>query len=229
MIEDTNYFCVQGWMRNRLGLKGNELTVYAIIYGFSQDGEGAYSGSIKYIQEWLGIKSKQTVYSTINGLVEKGFIEKIEEKRNGVKFCSYKAVHVIRPMVQPVKQTTPERKLNSEDTINKEIIEYLNQKAGRSYDYNAKNTKATINARLKEGYSLEDFKHVIDVKCQEWKDDEKMNVYLRPATLFGPKFEGYRNQQIVQKKPSNKFNDFDQREYNDNMYAALEMNSWQNL
>lgn len=48
--------------------------------------------------------------------------------------------------------------------------------------------------RLNEGFDIEDFKKVIDTKVDAWKNDETMNTYLRPATLFGPKFEGYLNE-----------------------------------
>lgn len=48
--------------------------------------------------------------------------------------------------------------------------------------------------RLNEGFDIEDFRKVIDTKVDAWKNDETMNTYLRPATLFGPKFEGYLNE-----------------------------------
>ena len=54
-------------------------------------------------------------------------------------------------------------------------------------------------ARLNEGYSLDDFKQVIEKKVNEWKGTE-MEKYLRPETLFGTKFENYLNQKIAKKK-----------------------------
>lgn len=81
---------------------------------------------------------------------------------------------------------------NTTDTsLVKEIIDYLNEKTGASYRYNTKKTQSLINARLKEKFTLEDFKRVIDSKCNDWKSDEKMKEYLRPETLFGTKFESY--------------------------------------
>ncbi len=73
----------------------------------------------------------------------------------------------------------------------KEIIEYLNTKANTSFKYNIDKTKNIINARVKEGFSLEDFKKVIDIKVKDWLHDEKFNKYLRPITLFSNKFESY--------------------------------------
>ena len=52
----------------------------------------------------------------------------------------------------------------------------------------------------KEGYTLEDFKHVVDVKVYNWKKDPKMSAYIRPQTLFGTKMENYVNEKIT--KPS---------------------------
>ena len=75
----------------------------------------------------------------------------------------------------------------------KEIIDYLNDKTGKAYQYQGTATQRHINGRFKEGYTLEDFKKVIDIKTAEWKSGE-MDKYLRPETLFGNKFEGYLNQ-----------------------------------
>jgi uncharacterized phage protein (TIGR02220 family)/predicted phage replisome organizer len=72
------------------------------------------------------------------------------------------------------------------------IVSYLNEKAGTNFKATTGKTKSAINARLNEGFKLEDFKTVIDKKCQEWIGTE-MQKYLRPETLFGTKFEGYLN------------------------------------
>ena len=77
----------------------------------------------------------------------------------------------------------------------KEIINYLNEKAGTKYRYNSKTTIKHINARLKEGYTVEDFKHVVDVKVNDWKGTN-MEKYIRPETLFGNKMENYVNEKV---------------------------------
>ena len=74
---------------------------------------------------------------------------------------------------------------------NRDIIAYLNTKANKLFKYNVDKTKSIIQARLNEGFSLEDFKKVIDVKVKDWLHDEKFNKYLRPITLFSNKFESY--------------------------------------
>ena len=98
------------------------------------------------------------------------------------------------------------------DSIGKdsiEIVEYLNEKSGKNFRYSSRKTQDLIKARLNEGFSIDDFKTVIDKKCAEWKGDSKMDQYLRPETLFGTKFEAYLNQTEVKKKG---IANFDQRE-----------------
>lgn len=75
-----------------------------------------------------------------------------------------------------------------------EIVNYLNARTGRSYKATSGKTRNCIKARWNEGFRLDDFKRVIDIKAKEWLNDGKMNRYLRPETLFGPKFDGYLNQ-----------------------------------
>ena len=84
---------------------------------------------------------------------------------------------------------------NAEQIPYKEIIDYLNLKISSNYKYTSQKTKDLIKARINNGFTIEDFKKVIDKKSQEWlgTDFEK---FLRPETLFGNKFEGYLNQKI---------------------------------
>ena len=81
--------------------------------------------------------------------------------------------------------------------VYEEIIKYLNEKTGSHFKSTSKSTQRLINGRLSENYTIEDFKYVIDVKTNEWKDNTKMSKYLTPDTLFNAsKFEKYRNQQM---------------------------------
>ena len=77
------------------------------------------------------------------------------------------------------------------------IIKYLNDKTGSHFKPTSKSTQRLINGRLSENYSIDDFKHVIDVKTIEWKNNPKMSKYLTPDTLFNAtKFEKYLNQKM---------------------------------
>ena len=76
------------------------------------------------------------------------------------------------------------------------IVDYLNEQAGTLYRASSRATQQHINARLKEGYTLIEFKIVIDKMCAKWKGTE-FEQYLRPSTLFGTKFEQYLNAKIT--------------------------------
>lgn len=88
---------------------------------------------------------------------------------------------------------------NRQNPIIMDVIHYLNTKAGTQYRTSTRKTRDCIKARINEGFDYEDFKTVINKKCAEWLGDEKMERYLRPETLFGPKFEGYLNAKVTKK------------------------------
>ena len=89
-----------------------------------------------------------------------------------------------------------EREEEIDINIYSSIINYLNKKANTRYRVNNKKTKTLIKARLNEGFTEDDFYKVIDNKVNEWANTD-MNKYLRPETLFSPKFEGYLNQKEI--------------------------------
>lgn len=80
------------------------------------------------------------------------------------------------------------------------IVDYLNQRAGTKYRCSSKKTKSCIHARLQEGFTIDDFKTVIDKKADEWMGTD-YEQYLRPETLFGTKFESYLNAKIRKQAP----------------------------
>ena len=224
-VKDENYINIQGWMVTKLGLKGNELLIYAIIYGFSQTEDQTFNGSLQYLADWTN-STKQGVTKNLKALVEKGYIEKEDKYINSVKFCEYRTTEfntVYNKVAQGIQQSligyttkfnTPMQQsltnnindniINKLDNIielkdnvpYKEITDYLNQIAGTNYRATSKKTRELIKARINEGYTLEDFKIVIEKKTREWINDNKMKGYLRPETLFGTKFEGYLNQPV---------------------------------
>lgn len=91
-VKDNNFIAIQGWMRTRLNLKGNELLIYALVYGFSQDGNSRFTGSRKYIAEWCGC-SLDTVDRSLSSLVGKGFLAKYPHTdQNGSRVVDYAAI-----------------------------------------------------------------------------------------------------------------------------------------
>lgn len=87
-VINENYIVIQGWMINELKLKGNELMVYAIIYGFSQLENQKFTGSLQYLADWTN-SSKQAVQKSLKKLLEKGYIVKDDNFINNVKFVAY--------------------------------------------------------------------------------------------------------------------------------------------
>jgi uncharacterized phage protein (TIGR02220 family) len=108
----------------------------------------------------------------------------------------------------PKKETNNNNLKNNKNSNNKDIyiaiLARLNEKAGTSYRHTSKATQSHINARLAEGYTVEDFYAVIDKKCAEWKGGE-MEKYLRPETLFGNKFENYLNAPAIKKQAKTEY------------------------
>ena len=89
-VNRENYVVIQGWMLTDLQLKGNELVVYACIYGFSQCESQVFSGSLQYLADWTN-STKQGVAKSLKSLVQKGYLVKTDKVISGVKFCEYRA------------------------------------------------------------------------------------------------------------------------------------------
>lgn len=100
--------------------------------------------------------------------------------------------------VTPIPDNKTDKNTDNKTDIYKEqveqIVNYLNEVLGTEYKPTTKKTRDVINARLKEGFTVEDFKTVIYKKAKQWVNDPKMCKYLRPETLFSNKFEGYLNE-----------------------------------
>ena len=104
-----------------------------------------------------------------------------------------KEIKEIKEIKDDKSSPTPSKK----DTYNLEIegiVDYLNLKSDKHFRASTKSTRKGISRRLNEGYTVNDFKQVIDLKAKEWKGT-KWEKYLSPDTLFNPtKFEKYINE-----------------------------------
>ena len=106
VVRDDNYFQVSGWMLNKLHLKGTALEVYAIIYGFSQDGESEFTGSLQYLCDFTGGTTKPTIIKALKELTAKQYIIRREEFVNNVQFNRYKAnLHLLNNLNGDSKET----------------------------------------------------------------------------------------------------------------------------
>lgn len=108
----------------------------------------------------------------------------------------------LKQLKQFKNSNTKTGQLNEE--IYDEIISYLNSKTGKNFKTNSKTTIKLIDERFSEGFTIDDFKTVIDNKCSSWLNDSKMDEYLRPRTLFSTNFESYLNERPSQNKSNKK-------------------------
>ena len=132
-VKDESYFQVSGWMINRLGLKGTTLNVYAIIYGFSQDGESEFTGSRQYLCEFTGA-TKPTIDKSLNELVENNLIIKQSITINNVLFNKYKANLDKITNFTGSKETLPPSKETLPNNINNNIDNNKERKKESNYD-----------------------------------------------------------------------------------------------
>lgn len=91
MDTKLGYIVILPWMREELDLKGNELLVYALIHGFSQEAQGCFFGSLNYICRACGCTIPTTV-EVLKKLQRRGLIHKRELSENNVKMCQYTAI-----------------------------------------------------------------------------------------------------------------------------------------
>jgi hypothetical protein len=111
------YITIQQEMRDELGLKGNELLVFAFINGYSQEGQGCYYGSLANLQRVCGIASRQTATDVLKALIAKGYISKTEHVLNGVKVISYSVCPTIGQVVQKMDRGCPKSGHNNKEDI----------------------------------------------------------------------------------------------------------------
>ena len=116
--------------------------------------------------------------------------------------CNYKDYQDVRNIdeTQPKHSRYTDKKLKNKKKIYSVVLEYLNNKVKKNYKSTDKH-KSLINSRINDGYTIDDFMKVIDIKAKEWLNTD-LAKYLRPETLFGNKFDGYLNQEPIEKKPT---------------------------
>jgi uncharacterized phage protein (TIGR02220 family) len=170
------------------------------------------TSELKLMERWGWGKAKTRAFLDL--LQKDGMITKISDrKKTTIIVENYSVYALCETTAKPQtdrKQTTNRPQADTNNNYNNDnndkqiniytvVVDYLNEKAGTSYRATTKKTKEVIHARLAEGFTVEDFKTVIDKKCSEWIGTE-FEQYLRPATLFGTKFESYLNAKVVTKK-----------------------------
>lgn len=171
-MKNENYINIQGWMINELKLKGNELILFALIYGFSQDGQSNFYGSLSYLQEFLRV-SRPTVIALLRKLSDKKLITKTEESH----------YMVVKKLYHPSKETLPvaskETLLNNNNTTNNNIAnEVCDEFSSKEYIHSMltnKNRHIRVIAWYFEQKKL-DFpsKTAVQDEIKRWVKDAKV-------------------------------------------------------
>ena len=127
----SGYITIQSWMRDELNLKGNDLLVYAIIYGFSQTENQKFTGSLQYIADWCGA-TKQGILKNIKNLIDLGLICKEEIGVNSVAYYSTQFNAPLNSVDPPIKlsliNNIDNNKKENNNTISKDIVEQPKKK-----------------------------------------------------------------------------------------------------
>lgn len=162
------------------------------------------TSEIKLMNRWGWSKTKLRNFLKLLES-EKMITKVVDRKKTTISIVNYKVYQGSEDQEKTTEK--PQEDTNKNDNNEKndknnimvaEIISYLNEKTGKNFKSGVAKNRDLIKARLKEGYSVEDFKKVIDIKVTEWLNDENMSKFLRPETLFSNKFEGYLNQKPKQ-------------------------------
>ena len=179
-MENTDFLNIQGWMINELNLKGNELIIYALIYGFTKDGVSEFRGSRQYMADWTN-SSVRSVQNVVNSLVNKGMIEKNNHinKYGSLETSGYKAINV--PKLSSEKSSSPlEKKVHegSEKSSHNNIDNNISNNIDDIKEKNIK--KETVNsiiAEYTENKDLQDALHdFVDMRT-------KMRKPLTPRAM----------------------------------------------
>ena len=151
-MENSDYLNIQGWMINELNLKGNELIIYALIYGFTKDGVSEFRGSRQYMADWTN-SSVRSVQNVVNSLVNKGMIEKNNHinKYGSLETSGYKAINV--PKLSSEKSSSPlEKKVHegsekSSSPLEKKVHEGSEKSSHNNIDNNISNNIVDIKEK----------------------------------------------------------------------------------
>ena len=175
-MEKEYYIHIQWWMAQRLKLSGNELLTYAIVYGFSQDGESAFLGSSKYVSYALRV-SRPTAIKALDSLTSKGLIIKTQEKINDVVFNRYKAnLQVIKDFDRPYKESLQGGSKESLQGGYKETLHSNKYKELNNKELNKESKKEESNNTKNQQVENEELNHLKKEIEQLKAENEKLKA-----------------------------------------------------
>ena len=226
-MKNDNFIIIQGWMINELKLSGNELIAYSIIYGFSQDGQSKFTGSINYLAQALNC-SRPTVSKSLQSLVDKQLIERSEIFVNNVKFNHYKIVlQGVKNLYGGSKETLQggsKETLHYNTNINKNIIKSIEERKG---DF-----KKILYPFLKdnEKQDLIDFfeywsEHGINDKKMRFEKEKSFSVDRRLKTWLKNKYRWDKEKSSAKKEKVSHFEKIMGKEVAEKARQAREQNN----
>ncbi|MGO0837146.1 conserved phage C-terminal domain-containing protein [Clostridioides difficile] len=203
------------------GVKGNCCSVYSYVCSENSNTEilTGNSGIFKNIEKYLDVtinnnqktmkykhrdelfkNSNTNTYSRINEEhIDKGYDSIIHtgyETENETKKKELLKNNLNKKNLNKNTFENSDEDLNYEspESIHEIIIRKLNSESGKNFKADLSITKALIDKRLKEGYSLEDFYKIIEAKVRRWRYTD-MEIYIEPTILFGYEFESYLSEE----------------------------------
>jgi uncharacterized phage protein (TIGR02220 family)/predicted phage replisome organizer len=183
---------------------GDVATGYDHIIPKSKGGSDKDENKIPCCKICNSIKKDNPVSDFLNSNLERINIGLINSNHKLSKFVKFNGkyfdnVNDSQGHCQRCHDTDIDKDIDKEKEIYISIVDYLNEKAGTNYKTTSKKTQSCIHARLAEGFTIDDFKTVIEKKCAEWMGTE-WEKFIRPETLFGTKFESYLNAKVTKKQ-----------------------------
>ena len=166
----------------------------------------------KHVKTYSLSKSHSSlIFGKNNNITPSIFADKNEQLNEYDRIENNEVTIIKKPSIQKLKQIRKQSDKSSyPNEVYEEIIEFLNQTTGKDYKPNSVSNRKYITSRLNDGFTIDDFKKVIQVKSVNWLGNS-MEQYLRPETLFSSKFESYLNENIISNSPnSNLKNAYDQ-------------------
>ncbi|HBE9438082.1 phage-related regulatory protein [Clostridioides difficile] len=203
------------------GVKGNCCSVYSYVCSENSNTEilTGNSGIFKNIEKYLDVtinnnqktmkykhrdelfkNSNTNIYSRISGesidkdydlIIHTGYETEKETKKKELLKNNLNKKNLNK---NTFENSDEDSNYESPESIHEIIIRKLNSESGKNFKADLSITKALIDKRLKEGYSLEDFYKVIEAKVRRWRYTD-MEIYIEPTILFGYEFESYLSEE----------------------------------
>lgn len=212
-MKKSYYAIIPANVRYDKGLRANSKLLYGEITALCNE-KGFCWASNSYFAKLYEV-NKDTISKWISELADKGYIKVELIYGKGTRQIVDRYIRISHEPIDEKSDTPVDEKVKGNNTLDlnttvnntrdkdivgkpdvpyKEIIEYLNERTGKNYRHTTKSHQRHIRARINEGFTLDDFKTVIDNKVNDNKKGVFDEMYLRPETLFGNKFDGYLNQ-----------------------------------